>query len=231
VYIPTAILLLFLGIIITIPIHNYLIYELIAPIFSRPPNVPEKQIPLPDGFVNVFHFSDKADDIFALHRNKLLFNYACLTIGVLFIFTATLGEIGQKLKDSSSDKWWRCLQGVIGGVLAGIVLVWIVGGIIKGTNESLSLSQQNYQQLQNIFDHRQYQIVEGQVKVLHIYPPGGHAKGDIIVVDNVEFEITPYANEFFYDKPIVQGGIFTEGRYVRIYYHEDRSLAIDLKPE
>jgi hypothetical protein len=153
---PISILLLSAVILVTTPIHPFLLDNFINPIISHPPNVPEKQVKLPDGYVNVFHFTDR--------------------------------------KDAASQ------------------------------------FDQTYQQYQAVFDKREYQVVEGLVKVLHIFPPQGHDKGDIIVIDGAEFEITPH-HKYHYNKPIVDGGILTEGRYARVYYYDGKILAIDLKLE
>jgi hypothetical protein len=151
---PLSILLLSVVILITIPIHSFLLDNFINPIISPPPNVPEKQVKLPDGYVNVFHFTDR--------------------------------------KDGASQ------------------------------------FDPTYQKYQAVFDKKEYQVVEGLVKVLHVFPPQGHDQGDIIVIGGVEFEITPH-HKYHYNKPIVNGGILTEGMYARVYYYEGKILAIDLK--
>lgn len=153
---PTSFLLLSVITLTTIPIHPFLLDNLINPIFSHPPNVPEKQVKLPDGYVNVFHFTDQ--------------------------------------KDSASE------------------------------------FDPTYQKYQTVFEKKEYQVVEGVVKVSHTYPPQGHDTGDIVVIGGVEFEITPY-HKYHYHKPIVDGGVLTDGRYARVYYYEGKILAIDLRLE
>ena len=102
-------------------------------------------------------------------------------------------------------------------IVFGIIWMCMSWGWIESGLENQAYSTQVYQEYQDIFQNHQYQVVEGPVKVLHVFPLGGHDTGDIIVVDNVEFEIRPYSNAFFYDKTIVYGGILTNGRYARIY--------------
>lgn len=224
---PAVIVILFMATIATIPIHPYLLNNFIVPMISRPPNIPEKQVLLPDGYINVFHFSDKIETISTTHQRGLFIHSLWLLLPGVIILSGVVTLIKSVTK---KEPFVSSLKGLF-AILFGIVWVGMSWGWIEFSLENKASSTQVYQEYQDIFQNHQYQVVEGPVKVLHVFPPGGHDAGDIIVVDNIEFEIRPYSDALFYDKPIVNGGILTNGRYVRIYYYEDRILAIDLKPK
>ncbi len=224
---PVVIVILFVTTIATIPIQDYLLNGFVVPLISRPPNIPEKRTPLADGYVNVFYFSDRADEIFASEQKRLLYDGFWLIIGGILVLSGFVTFIKSIWKQ---ERFPGSLKG-LPILIFGLVWVWLTWGWLMNTFENNLASEQLYQQYQQVFQSQQYQVVEGSVKVLHVFPPGGHDAGDIIVINEVEFEIRPIHNAFSYDKPIVEGGILTDGRYARIYYYEDRILAIDLKPE
>lgn len=220
---PLVITALAIATITTTPIHGYLLRDYILPILSHPPNVPEKQVQLPDGYVNVFHFSDRVKPITA-NNQKDFFRDVIWLIPLILLMLGSIRDVLERKSFITS------LKNILAIIFFGVVLVYQIRGTIKSRQGRDTSLRRAYQEYQTIFQYQQYQIVEGPVKVLHRYPPGGHDAGDIIVIDDLEFEISPYLNALFYDKPIVDGGILTPNRQVRVYYYDDKILAIDLKP-
>jgi len=74
-----------------------------------------------------------------------------------------------------------------------------------------------------------YQVVEGQVQVLHEQPVTGHTKGDIITVNGKQFEVNYFYLTPAYRNTLAHGGVFASGVYARIYYHNGEILRIDIR--
>jgi hypothetical protein len=75
----------------------------------------------------------------------------------------------------------------------------------------------------------QYEVVEGQVQVLHEQPATGHTKGDIITVNGKQFEVNYFYVTPAYRKTLAHGGVLGGGTYVRIYYHNGEILRVDIR--
>jgi hypothetical protein len=79
------------------------------------------------------------------------------------------------------------------------------------------------------YEKKQYQVVEGEVRVLHQQPVHGHSGGDIIVVNGVRFEVNYFLYTPAYRNTIAHGGALKHGVYGRIYYHDDAILRVDIR--
>jgi len=75
----------------------------------------------------------------------------------------------------------------------------------------------------------QYQIVEGQVPVLHEQPTMGHTKGDIITVNGKQFEVNCFYVTPAYRNTLAHGGVLQSGVYARIYYYSGEILRVDMR--
>ncbi|PYL63016.1 MAG: hypothetical protein DMF24_01900 [Verrucomicrobia bacterium] len=75
----------------------------------------------------------------------------------------------------------------------------------------------------------QYQIVEGQVQVLHEQPATGHTKGDIITVNGKQFEVNYFYLTPAYRKTLAHGGVLQSGAYARLYYYNGEILRVDVR--
>jgi hypothetical protein len=75
----------------------------------------------------------------------------------------------------------------------------------------------------------QYQVVEGQVQVLHEQPATGHTKGDIITVNGKQFEVNYFYATPAYLKTLAHGGVLGSGVYARIYYYNGEILRVDIR--
>ena len=78
------------------------------------------------------------------------------------------------------------------------------------------------------YRHGQYQVVEGQVQVLHEQPATGHTKGDIITVNGKQFEMNYFYFTPAYRNTLAHEGVFGSGVYARIYYHNGEILRVDV---
>ncbi len=96
-----------------------------------------------------------------------------------------------------------------------------------------------YFRLESIYNNQQYKIAAGTVRVLRIQPVFGHAPGDLIKINDTEFEINYYLITFGYSDSIAHGGVLKEGADVVVYYTDSDTrfpdqktiLRIDLKKQ
>ena len=75
----------------------------------------------------------------------------------------------------------------------------------------------------------QYQVVEGQVQVLHKQPSTGHAKGDVIAVNGEQFEVNYFYFTPAYRNTLAHRGVLAQGVYARIYYYNGEILRVDIR--
>jgi hypothetical protein len=152
--------------------------------------------------VEVFIFTESRNAIIYGHAFKLLLGFVAL--GVSFYLT---WRVRHKI-DYGAER--------IGAVFS---FCW---AIVWGTTSGLMLYAQvmNYSELQNIYETASYSIAEGIVKVVNEQPAGGHARGDVIIVDDVEFEFNYFSESFGYHQTISHGGVLQDGVRVRLTYCE-----------
>jgi hypothetical protein len=79
------------------------------------------------------------------------------------------------------------------------------------------------------YKKQHYQIVEGEVKVLHQQPVTGRSKGDVIVVNGAQFEGNYFLVTPAYRDTIAHGGVLKNGVYTRIYHHDGQILRVDIR--
>ena len=75
----------------------------------------------------------------------------------------------------------------------------------------------------------QYQVVEGQVQVLHEQPATGHTKGDVITVNGKQFEVNYFYLTPAYRNTLAHGGVLNAGVYTRIFYYNGEILRVDIR--
>jgi hypothetical protein len=178
-----------------------------------------------DGFTTVFTLADNAAQAAKDYQGNLLFRVglplAAGIIGLLYAGALLIYGLIFKLKLK------RATYNIALG--AGLAL-WVgIGGLtLFNTVDVQHIS--DCARLQSIYDAHQFRITEGIVQVLHTEAAGGHDKGDIITVGNVEFDVSYYVSTCAYKQSIAHGGALTEGTDARIYYTDYRTiLRIDVK--
>ena len=145
-----------------------------------------------------------------------------------------------------ADEVFRLLVGIaalIGGVTA-LIFNWRnnaglrswVGAIFITTWSLFWLYLHNFpyvlgriNSLVTAYRHGQYEVVEGQVQLLHEQPATGHTKGDIITVNGKQFEVNYFYLTPAYRNTIAHGGVLDSGVYARIYYHNGEILRVDIR--
>ena len=73
-----------------------------------------------------------------------------------------------------------------------------------------------------------FEIIEGQVEVLHEQPKEGHDRGDIIRINEKEIEINYFRTGPQYKSTLAHGGILSEGAEVRLCLYKNKILRIDI---
>jgi hypothetical protein len=148
-------------------------------------------------FVTVFQIARGSNGVFAAEVFRLLIGIAALIGGVTALIV--------NWKNQSVKGW-------LGPVfVTAWSLFWLylhnfpyVFGHING--------------LVKAYRHGQYQVVEGQVHVLHEQPATGHTKGDLITVNGKQFEVNYFYLTPAYHLTLAHGGVLGGGVYARIYY-------------
>jgi len=157
----------------------------------------------------------------------------------------TVFEIARGNNGVFADEVFRLLIGVaalIGGVTA-LVLNWEnksvkswVGPVFLTCWALSWLYLHNFpysfghiNSLVRAYRHGRYQVVEGQVQLLHEQPATGHTKGDIITVNGKQFEVNYFYLTPAYRNTLAHGGVLGGGVYARIYYYNGEILRVDLR--
>jgi hypothetical protein len=158
----------------------------------------------------------------------------------------TAFEITRGSNGVLADEVFRLLVGIaalIGGVTA-LILNWRnngglrnwVGAVFITTWSLFWIYLHNFPYmlgringLVRAYRDGQYQVVEGQVQMLHEQPATGHTKGDIITVNGKQFEVNYFYLTPAYRNTIAHGGVLDSGVYARIYYHNGEILRVDIR--
>jgi hypothetical protein len=157
----------------------------------------------------------------------------------------TVFEIARGSNGVFADTCFRLLVGIgalIGGVTA-LVFKWKNDGLKSSIAAVFAIVWSLFwlylHNFPHVFGHinslvtayreRQYQVVEGQVQVLHEQPVTGHTKGDIITVNGKEFEVNYFYITPAYRKTIAHGGALRPSVYARLYYHNGEILRVDIR--
>ena len=157
--------------------------------------------------MTVFIFSDKAQKLVAnSYGNIYSYILAIILCSALVIFIAT----ALFRKQNHIDR--KYIYGAL------IFLAIFDSHFLKGYQSNDYIKE--YTQLKTIYENQEYKIIEGIVHVLHLEPEGGHDSGDIIQINEIEFELSCFHNTLGYNKTIVYGGVLTEGTFARVYYYQ-----------
>ena len=157
----------------------------------------------------------------------------------------TVFEIARGSNGVFADEVFRLLIGIaalIGGV-AALIVKWRnngpkrwVGPVFVTAWSLFWLYLHNFPYvfehincLVRAYRHGQYQVVEGQVQVLHEQPATGHTKGDIITVNGKQFEVNYFYLTPAYRNTLAHDGVLGGGVYARIYYHNGEILRVDIR--
>jgi hypothetical protein len=158
--------------------------------------------------VTAFEISRGSNGVFADEVFRLLIGLAALIGGVIALI--------RHWQNRSAKSWLGPLFATVWG------LWWIylhnfpfVFGHING--------------LIRAYRHGQYQVVEGQVQVLHEQPATGHTKGDVITVNVKQFEVNYFYLTPAYRNTLAHGGVLASGVYARIYYYNGEILRVDIR--
>ncbi len=163
--------------------------------------------------MTVFIFADKAQKLLGEGKGNLYF--------AVFLILASIGYLSYAIYIKTHDKKRSIALFVITGLLFLISSVsWF-----NIENKHYRYLSNQYSELTSIYKNREYKIVEGYVEVLHKEPNGGHDTGDVIRINEVEFELSCFHNTFGYNRTIVFGGVLTEGAFAKVYYYQPEGLS------
>jgi hypothetical protein len=159
-------------------------------------------------FVTVFEIARGSNGVFADGCLRLFIGLAALVGGV----TALI----RKRRSNGAKDW-------LGAVF---VTVWALFWLYLHNFPALFGHINN---LVKAYRDGRYQVVEGQVQVLHEQPATGHTKGDIITVNGKQFEVNYFYVTPAYRNTLTHGGVLGSGAYARIYCHNGEILRVDIR--
>jgi len=159
-------------------------------------------------FVTVFEIAKGSNGVFAEEAFRLLIGIAALTGGVTaLIFTWR-------------NKEWKSLLAPV------FVTAWAVFWLYL---HNFPFVVGHISTLVRAYRDGRYQVVEGQVQVLHEQPATGHTKGDIIRVNGKEFEVNYFYATPAYRNTLAHGGVLGSGVYARLYYYNGEIVRVDIR--
>lgn len=158
--------------------------------------------------MTAFSFIDKAQRLLTVAKGQEFYNgWASILCIVIFLF---LFAVAVRKRDHSKRQY----------MFFPLILVFVFGNQYRSAHNNLNYLSTQYTELMEVYNSRQYQVVEGAVHILHMQPEGGHDSGDIIQIDGVELEFSCFSNTLGYNKTIVFGGVLTEGTVARLFYYQ-----------
>jgi hypothetical protein len=159
-------------------------------------------------FVTVFEIARGSNGVFAGEVFRLLVGLAALIGG--------MAALAFKWRNNGAKTWFGSV----------FVIAWAL----------LWLYLHNFphvfghiNSLVGAYRHGQYQVVEGQVQMLHEQPATGHTSGDIITVNGKQFEVNYFYLTPAYRNTLAHGGVLNAGVYARIFYHNGEILRVDIR--
>jgi hypothetical protein len=159
--------------------------------------------------LTVFVFTDKAQRLLGEAQGNVIFDIVIVIVCIAFlVYTAFV-------------KYRKEKSVIAGSALGVIVFLFFFSSWFMNEIGQQQYLRNKYSEATTIYQNREYKIVEGIVSVLHMEPEGGHDSGDIIKINDVEFEFRCASDTFGYNKTIVYGGVLTEGTFARVFYYQE----------
>ena len=169
-----------------------------------------------DHFSQVFMFTETAPGILGKYTGDMIvFAIFCVAGVMMLLVSNKIGSLA--VKSLLSRLSFAVI--LIGGTFFVILSLVYFNAL------------DNYRALQIAYDKGMYQVAEGVVSVISVQPPGCNITGDLIEVDDVEFEVNYcHGAPFGYNRTIKNNGVLTDGANARVYYTEGKTiLRVDIK--
>jgi hypothetical protein len=158
--------------------------------------------------VTVFEISRGSNGVFAEEVFRLLVGMAALIGGVMALI--------YKWRNNEAKSWFGSV----------FVTAWAVFWLYL---HNFPYVFGHINNLVRAYRDGQYEVVEGQVQVLHEQPATGHTKGDVITVNRKQFEVNYFYLTPAYRNTLAHGGVLNAGVYARIFYHNGEILRVDIR--
>ncbi len=152
-----------------------------------------------------------------LPNNDLLFPLVMLICGLgIIYYNKNLNIEGRKS---------GMVAGFILSIFSGIILIiWIPINLVC------------YFDTRDIYDNKQYKIVEGRVANYHPMQKGGHGDRESFSINGIDFKFSDFDDTYYgYKNVASKGGAIKENLLVRIYYfnHSEEGnviLRLEIEP-
>jgi hypothetical protein len=119
-----------------------------------------------------------------------------------------------------TEKNWKAIFFVIWGV------AWVFGHTAWIVSDYLELKA-----IEEAIESGRIEVVQGRVAVLQTQRPDHKGPGDILRINDQEFEVRGSRSTRAYKHIVVEGGLLQEGRLVRIHHYNGDILIIDVPVE
>ena len=161
-------------------------------------------------FVTVFEISRQSNGLWS----DTVFR---LVIGIVSLISGVAGFVN----------WWRKRSDpALGWLFPLLAVAWSVAWLYI---HNFPVVFAHINSLVDAYEKKQYQVVEGEVHVLHQQGVTGHGRGDIIVVNGVRFEVNYFLATPAYHDTIAHGGVLKGGVYARVYHSSGAILRVDIR--
>lgn len=164
-------------------------------------------------FNTVFEISRSLSEVESKALSRLVIVSVLLFLGVIGVVVRLL------LK---RPLWHRTGFTALSLLLLGLISVPITVLFWLG-------ARAQHRALCEVYEAKEYRVVEGTVQVLRTQPADGHAPGDLVRIGDRKFEIDYYNSTDAYKQTVAHGGYLCNGAYVRIFYWGNRILRVDVK--
>ena len=114
------------------------------------------------------------------YTDAQLIGISKVVIGAVILLVGIVGIVIQIARRRRSS-----IEFSVQFILVLLACFWLYYIAVPSFNAATKLSNE----LANAYKSEKYKVAEGYVHVLHKQPKTGHSKGDIVVVNGVEFEI------------------------------------------
>lgn len=167
----------------------------------------------------VFDFAANSDATFEIFKSAMLVSTVVLFIGLACLCVVIVKRIRKREK----QRW------VYSNLAFYLTSIGLILFLISTPVAIIEHSQ--LKDFRNVIKNKRYHVVEGIVHVEHEQPESGHAKGDVITINDTKLEVDYFVMTRAYKETIAHGGVLKEGVYTRLYVYDGMILRVDVREE
>ena len=112
--------------------------------------------------------------------------------------------------------------------LRSLALKFITIGVIILTLVGLVITYKEFLTFKIVLSEKKFKIIEGYIEHFDPMPYEGHAT-ESFIINGIKFEYSDFDNSNAFNNTKSHGGPIDEGKYVRIYYYNNKILKLLIK--